>query len=366
MIPKPIVKRSVELRELINQYNYRYYVLDDPSVPDAEYDRLLTELVALEKNYPELVTPDSPAQRVGAKPLDAFGEVKHVIPMLSLANAFNEDEMEVFDRRVRERLNIDVVEYAAETKLDGLAISLLYENGILTRGATRGDGTTGEDVTLNVRTIKAIPLRLMGNYPDFIEVRGEVYMSKQGFSDLNKAQKVKGEKLFANPRNAAAGSLRQLDPHITAQRPLLFFAHGIGQYEKAALPGIHIEILKKLRQWGLPVSPKTKKITGIKQCHEYYQMIGECRASLAYQIDGVVFKVNDLAQQELLGFVSRAPRWAIAYKYPPEEEITKVIDIEVQVGRTGALTPVARLEPVFVGGVTVTNATLHNEDEVRM
>ncbi|MBI4006314.1 MAG: NAD-dependent DNA ligase LigA [Gammaproteobacteria bacterium] len=365
MIPKDIAKRSAELRNLINQHNYRYYVLDDPSIPDAEYDRLLSELAALEKEYPGLVTPDSPTQRVGAKPLDVFSEVKHAVPMLSLANAFDKEDMDAFDRRVRERLNINIVEYAAETKLDGVAISLLFENGVFVQGATRGDGETGEDVTLNLRTIKAIPLRLMGNYPDLLEVRGEVYMSKKGFSDLNKTQKKKGEKLFANPRNAAAGSLRQLDPNITAQRPLLFFAHGVGQHDRTMLPGTHTEILKKLQKWGLPISPETKMVTGIGQCHAYYRMIGERRADLAYEIDGVVFKVNDIAQQELLGFVSRAPRWAIAWKFQPEEEITKVVDIEVQVGRTGALTPVARLEPVFVGGVTVTNATLHNEDEIR-
>ncbi len=365
MIPKDIAKRSAELRELINQHNYRYYVLDDPSVPDSEYDRLLSELVALEKEYPWLVTPDSPTQRVGAKPLDAFGEVKHAVPMLSLANAFDKEDIDAFDRRVRERLNINIVDYAAETKLDGVAISLMFENGLFVRGATRGDGETGEDVTLNLRTIKAIPLRLIGNYPYLLEVRGEVYMSKKGFSDLNKTQKKEGEKLFANPRNAAAGSLRQLDPNITAQRPLLFFAHGVGQHEKTILPGTHTEILKKLQKWGLPISPETKTVTGIGQCHAYYRLIGDRRADLAYEIDGVVFKVNDIAQQESLGFVSRAPRWAIAWKFPPEEEITKVVDIEVQVGRTGALTPVARLEPVFVGGVTVTNATLHNEDEIR-
>ena len=334
-------------------------------VPDAEYDRLMLELIGLENKYPELVTPESPTQRVGSKPLAEFSEVRHVIPMLSLANAFADDEMVAFDKRIREKLSEETIEYAAETKLDGLAISLLYEQGKLVRGATRGDGTTGEDVTLNVKTIRSVPLRLRNNYPHRLEVRGEVYMSRQGFNALNKSQETANGKIFANPRNAAAGSLRQLDPEITAGRPLQFFAYGSGLLEGMTLPERHTDILDQLKDWGLPVSGETRIVTGIDECFAYYHDIGKRRAKLDYDIDGVVFKVNILRQQELLGFVSRAPRWAIAYKFAPEEAITRVIDIEVQVGRTGALTPVARLEPVSVGGVTVTNATLHNEDEIR-
>lgn len=364
MITETVRRRCAELRELIEQHNHRYYVLDDPAVPDAEYDRLMRELTALETEYPALVTPDSPTQRVGAKPLTEFPEVRHITPMLSLANALSEDEMRAFDNRIKEKLEIDTVEYAAETKLDGLAISLQYEQGRLVLGATRGDGATGEDVTLNLRTIKSIPLRLKGKCPAQLEVRGEVYMRKQGFRDLNKAQEQAGQKLFANPRNAAAGSLRQLDPAITAKRSLSFFAHGAGFSGGLKLPDRHTDILEQLKKAGLPVSPETKTVKGLDQCFEYYHSIGQKRAQLPYEIDGVVFKVNSIKQQQMLGFVSRAPRWAIACKYPPEEVLTKVLDIEVQVGRTGALTPVARLEPVFVGGVTVTNATLHNEDEI--
>ena len=366
MTRNTFLKRIAELRELINLHNHRYYVLDEPSIPDAEYDRLMAELIELEKNHPDLITPDSPTQRIGAVPMDAFSEIKHLTPMLSLANAFNEDEMESFDRRVRERLEIDEIEYAAETKLDGLAINLIYKNGVLMSGATRGDGTTGEDVTINVRTIKSIPLRLLGDgLPEQLEVRGEIFMTRQGFNDLNARQKLKNEKIFLNPRNAAAGSLRQLDPHITSERPLTFVTYGTGHYAGAVLPDNHVELLLHLRQWGLPVSPETKKVKGLSGCISYYQTIFQRRAKLEYDIDGVVFKVNHFNQQERLGSVSRAPRWAIAYKFPPEEELTKVIDIELQVGRTGILTPVARLEPVFVGGVTVTNATLHNEDEIK-
>jgi DNA ligase (NAD+) len=364
-LPASIAKRSAEIRERIDEHNYRYYVLDDPSIPDSEYDRLLAELQILERDYPSLVTPDSPTQRVGARPLGDFAEVKHIVPMLSLANAFDKSEMEAFDRRVREALGIKAVEYTAETKLDGLAISLLYEDGVLVRGATRGDSTSGEDVTQNVRTIKAVPLRLKNKSPLRLEVRGEVYMSKHGFRALNKVQEENHGKVFANPRNAAAGSLRQLDPNISAQRPLLFFAHGVGYCEGWILSDSHSDILQQLRHWGLPVSPESRTVTGLEECFEYYRTIAERRDSLPYVIDGVVFKVNSLEQQKKLGFISRAPRWAIAYKFPPDEELTKVIDIEIQVGRTGALTPVARLEPVFVGGVTVTNATLHNEDEIR-
>lgn len=360
-----IVRRIQTLRKSINEHNYRYYALDTPTIPDAEYDRLFKQLEELEKNYPELITTDSPTQRVGNKPLKEFAEVKHELPMLSLNNAFDEDEMRAFDRRVREKLGLELVTYAAEVKLDGLAISLLYEHGALKQAATRGDGYTGEDVTLNARTIKHIPLKLIGNdYPPLLEVRGEVFITKSSFEDLNTKQEKKGEKLFANPRNAAAGSLRQLDPRITAGRPLAFFAYGVGVFNLESVIQTHSEELKRLRQWGLPISPENKVVKGIDGCLAYFSDMAERRMELPYEIDGVVFKVNNIEEQNSLGFVSRAPRWAIAYKFPPSEEMTKVLDIEVQVGRTGALTPVARLEPVFVGGVTVTNATLHNEDEV--
>ena len=361
------VKRHIaELRESINLHNYHYYVLDDPAIPDAGYDRLMRELVRLETAHPELITPESPTQRVGAQPLPEFSDVTHQIPMLSLANAFTAEEVTAFDQRVRDRLDEEDIVYSAETKLDGLAVSVMYDNGKLLQAATRGDGTTGEDVTQNVRTIPIIPLTLIGNdLPERLEVRGEVYMTREGFRKLNENQERRNEKQFANPRNAAAGSLRQLDPRITARRQLTFFAHGVGQYEGTVMPESHIDMLQQLKRWGLPVSPQTKQIHGVQGCLDYYHDIHEIRDNLPYEIDGVVFKVNDFAQQKVLGFVSRAPRWAIAYKFPPEEEITKVIDIEVQVGRTGALTPVARLEPVTVGGVTVTNATLHNEDEIR-
>ena len=365
MTPESIKHHIETLRKEIENHNYHYYVLDDPVITDAEFDQLMQALLALEEKHPELVTPESPTQRVGAKPLSEFPEVRHALPMLSLANAFTTEEMEAFDRRAREKLNIDVIEYAAETKLDGLAISLIYDHGRLARGATRGDGSTGEDVTLNVRTIKAVPLRLRGSYPPRLEVRGEVYISKEGFTALNKAQEENGGKLFANPRNAAAGSLRQLDPVVTATRPLLFFAYGIGDHAGAVLPQQHNDQLQELQEYGLPVSPETRVVTGLDGCREYYQTIGKKRGKLPYEIDGVVFKVNSISQQEHLGFVSRAPRWAIAWKYPPEEVSTRITDIEIQVGRTGALTPVARLEPVAVGGVTVTNATLHNEDEIK-
>ena len=369
MTSQEIINRINELRELINQNNYHYYVLDEPTVPDAEYDRLMHELLSLEKEYPKLVTKDSPTQRVGAKPLDSFSEVRHVVPMLSLNNAFDKEEMIAFDRRVRETLEQDQVQYVGETKFDGLAVSLLYEDGVLTRAATRGDGATGEDVTQNARTIQEIPLRLQSKTtPKLIEVRGEIYMTHQAFDKLNEKQKAKEEKIFVNPRNAAAGSMRQLDSRITADRQLSFFAYSVGQVEEdKSDPRItsHSEMLAQLKALGMPVSPETIVLVGLKACLLYYRAIDKRRSSLEYDIDGVVFKVNNFRQQEIMGFVSRAPRWAIAYKFPPEEELTKVLDIEVQVGRTGALTPVARLEPVFVGGVTVTNATLHNEDEIK-
>ena len=360
-----IEKQVMELRRQLNEYSYRYHVLDDPIVPDAEYDRLLRELAGLEEKYPKLVTQDSPTQRVGESPLSEFAEVRHEVPMLSLDNAFSDEDMLAFDKRVRDRLDVAEIHYAAEVKLDGLAISLLYEQGKLVRAATRGDGATGEDVTSNIRTIKSIPLALRpAGFPARLEARGEVFMTKAGFEELNNRQQAEEEKLFANPRNAAAGSLRQLDPQITAKRPLQFLAHGIGIVDGGELPSSYFDILQSLKTWGLPVSAETERVARIDECIGFYRKIAETRARLPYEIDGVVFKVDDLAQQAELGFVSRAPRWAVACKFPPEEAVTEVLDIEVQVGRTGALTPVARLEPVRVGGVTVTNATLHNVDEV--
>ncbi len=362
----PAVRVS-ELRDQINFHNYRYYVLDDPEIPDAEYDRLLRELQTLEEQHPELITVDSPTQRVGAAPISEFGEVKHSVPMLSLGNAFDDDEVSSFDRRVREGLDTEAeVEYVVEPKLDGLAASLRYENGVLVQAATRGDGVMGEDVTHNVRTIESIPLKLIGNdYPPVLEVRGEIYMPKAGFEKLNERAREKGEKEFANPRNAAAGSLRQLDPRITAERPLAMYCYGVGEVSGGDLPDRHDAILKRLNQWGLRINPEVHTVKGVKGLLDYYAEIGNKRDSLPYEIDGVVYKVNDLEQRDVLGFVSRAPRWAIAHKFPAQEEMTRVLDIEVQVGRTGAITPVARLEPVYVGGVTVSNATLHNEDEVK-
>jgi len=364
--PDSIVRRIEALRREIREHNYRYYVLDDPSVPDAEYDRLMRELEALEAGHPELVTPDSPTQRVGAEPADRFGEVRHAIPMLSLANAFSEDDLNAFYKRIRDRLGTeDDIEFAAEPKLDGLAVSLLYEDGKLVRGATRGDGVTGEDITQNIRTIKTIPLALHGgDWPRVLEVRGEVYMPRKGFEALNARARERGEKTFVNPRNAAAGSLRQLDPRITAERPLAMFCYGVGKVEGAALPDRQSTILERLQDWGLRVCPERDVVTGPAGCLDYYRRIGAQRDRLPYEIDGVVYKVNRLDLQEDLGFVSRAPRWAIAHKFPAQEEITLLRDVEFQVGRTGALTPVARLEPVFVGGVTVSNATLHNMDEI--
>ncbi|MCY3751531.1 MAG: NAD-dependent DNA ligase LigA [Gammaproteobacteria bacterium] len=361
-----VESQIAELRRQLDEHSYRYHVLDDPIIPDAEYDRLYKELVTLEKDHPELVTPDSPTQRVGESPLSEFAEVTHEIPMLSLDNAFSDEEMGAFDKRVRDRLELAEIHYTAEVKLDGLAISLLYGQGKLVRAATRGDGTTGEDVTSNIRTIKSIPLALRSTgYPERLEVRGEVFMTKSGFEELNIRQEEQGEKLFANPRNAAAGSLRQLDPMLTARRPLQFLAHGIGIVEGAALPASHFEVLQTLKTWGLPVSADTERVAGVEECIGFYRRTASRRSQLPHEIDGVVFKVDDLKQQAALGFVTRAPRWAIACKFPPEEAVTEVLDIEVQVGRTGALTPVARLKPVRVGGVTVTNATLHNADEVR-
>ena len=365
--------RILELRAELDQHDYRYYVLDEPSVPDAEYDRLFQELKALEAEHPELVTRDSPTQRVGGAALSAFTQVKHEIPMLSLGNAFDETTMLEFDRRVTEGLDLPTgdlfgggaaVEYSCEPKLDGLAVSLLYLNGELVRGATRGDGTTGEDISVNVRTVRNIPLKLHGSgWPATLEVRGEVFMSKAGFERLNASQLEVGGKTFANPRNAAAGSLRQLDSKITASRPLEFCCYGIGQVT-ADISDTHIGNLQQLQKWGMPISHELKLAKGIQECLDYYRDIGERRSNLPYEIDGVVFKVNSIASQRELGFRAREPRWAIAHKFPAMEELTELLDVEFQVGRTGAVTPVARLKPVKVAGVTVSNATLHNMDEV--
>jgi DNA ligase (NAD+) len=358
--------RAAELRELLDRYNYRYHALDDPEVPDAEYDRLMVELRAIEAEHPDLLTADSPTQRVGAAPVGAFGTVKHRVPMLSLDNAFTEQEVRDFDRRIRERLpETKSIRYAAEPKLDGLAISARYENGSFVQGATRGDGETGEDVTQNLRTIAALPLKLRGtDVPRKLEVRGEVFMPLAGFERFNSEAVARGEKALVNPRNAAAGSLRQLDPRMTAARPLDLFIYGVGHVEGGELPGHHSEVLKSLRRFGFKICPQSRTVESIEGCLEYYAEIGAARAKLPYQIDGVVYKVDDIKLQRRLGFVSRAPRWAIAHKFPAEEALTTVRGIEFQVGRTGALTPVARLEPVFVGGVTVSNATLHNMDEM--
>ena len=366
-VPEDISRRVAELRKEINHHNYLYYVEDAPEIPDAEYDRLLRELQQLEQQYPQLITPDSPTQRVGAEPVKAFGQVKHAIPMLSLDNAFSDEEVREFDRRVRERLGRqEPIEYVAEPKLDGLAISIRYVEGVLVQAATRGDGVTGEDVTHNVRTIAAVPLRLMAEgYPAVLEVRGEVYMPKAGFEKLNRKARERGEKEFANPRNAAAGSLRQLDPRITAERPLAFFCYGLGEVEGGAVAEDHYRTLLKLKQWGIPVSPETKCCHGAEALLDYYREVEQRRNTLPYEIDGVVYKVSRFDRRDILGFVARAPRWAIAHKFPAQEEMTRLLDIEVQVGRTGALTPVARLEPVHVGGVMVSNATLHNEDEIK-
>ncbi len=361
-----VAERIRKLRDEIELHNYRYYVLDAPTIPDAEFDRLFRELQALERAHPELVTPDSPTQRVGGMPASGFAQVRHRVPMLSLNNAFDDADVAAFDRRVSEALGIEDVEYAAEPKFDGLAISLVYEHGVLMQAATRGDGYTGEDVTANVRTIHAVPLRLsIDKPPAVLEVRGEVLMLKRDFEQLNAEQREKGEKAFANPRNAAAGSLRQLDPRITASRKLTFFAYALGAVEGMALPPRHSELLALLERLHFPVTRERQVVRGVKGLLHFYREIGALRDRLPFEIDGVVYKVNDLAAQARLGFVARAPRWAIAHKFPAQEEMTQVLDIDVQVGRTGALTPVARLKPVMVGGVTVTNATLHNEDEIR-
>jgi DNA ligase (NAD+) len=360
-------ERVKALRASIARHDHRYYVMDDPEVPDAEYDRLVRELKELEARHPELVSPDSPTQRVSGAVAESFGTVEHRVPMLSLDNAFAEEDIERFDRRVRERLGTEQpIEYSCEPKLDGLAVTLLYEDGKFVRGATRGDGVHGEDVTANLRTLPTVPLALVGpGVPKLLDARGEVFMSFKGFARMNQLALAKGQKAFVNPRNAAAGSLRQLDPRITASRPLEIYFYGVGTLEGAEPPARHSELLERLRTWGLRVSAETKVATGADGLLAYYRDIGARRAGLEYQIDGVVYKVNSLASQRELGFVARAPRWAIAHKYPAQEELTTVRGVEWQVGRTGALTPVARLDPVFVGGVTVSNATLHNVDELQ-
>ena len=355
-----------QLRETLHYHGVKYYVEDSPEIPDAEYDRLMRELLDIEAQHPELISQDSPSQRVGGAPLSAFESVAHEIPMLSLDNAFDDSELNSFHKRMSDRLPLAQFDaFCCEPKLDGLAVSLLYENGVLVQAATRGDGATGENITENVRTIKAIPLKLYGDgWPARIEVRGEVFMPKAGFEKLNEQALKKGEKVFVNPRNAAAGSLRQLDSKITATRPLSFYAYSVGVVEGATLSKSHYERFLQLKGWGLPMCPETRLVGTLDEVKAYYQDILARRDELGYEIDGVVIKVDDVSLQEQLGFVARAPRWAIAYKFPAQEEITTLNEVEFQVGRTGAITPVAKLEPVFVGGVTVSNATLHNADEI--
>jgi len=373
-VPHDIAARAAALREQIEQANYQYHVLDDPTIPDAEYDRLMRELEALEAQYPALATPDSPTRKVGARATGGFAEVRHAIPMLSLGNAFSEEgdtdrerfhEVAEFERRIEQTLDRRDPVFSVEPKLDGLAISLRYEHGVFVQGATRGDGETGEDVTANLRTVRAIPLRLRGtDWPEVLEVRGEVIMLRKDFEAFNEYARTHDEKTLANPRNGAAGSLRQLDPAITAKRKLSFFAYAVGVVEGGELPPTHSQTLRKLRDWGFPVSPEVSTATGFDGLIRYYRMIGAKRDALPYDIDGVVYKLDDYDGQRAMGFVSRAPRWAIAHKFPAQEQMTRVEAIEIQIGRTGAATPVARLAPVQVAGVTVTNATLHNADQV--
>ncbi|OFQ20850.1 NAD-dependent DNA ligase LigA [Haemophilus parainfluenzae] len=355
------------LRQDLRRYEYEYHVLDNPSIPDAEYDRLFHQLKALEAEHPELIIADSPTQRVGAKPLSGFAQIRHEIPMLSLDNAFSDEEFYAFVKRIEDRLIRlpEPLTFCCEPKLDGLAVSILYVNGVLTQAATRGDGATGEDITANIRTIRNIPLQLlMDNPPARLEVRGEVFMPHEGFERLNQQALEKGEKTFANPRNAAAGSLRQLDPKITSKRPLVLNAYGIGIAEGVDLPNTHYDRLQWLKSIGIPVNPEIRLCNGTDEVLDFYRDIQNKRSALGYDIDGTVLKINDIALQEKLGFISKAPRWAIAYKFPAQEELTRLNDVEFQVGRTGAITPVAKLEPVFVAGVTVSNATLHNGDEI--
>lgn len=362
------------IKEQLRKHNHSYYILDDPSIPDAEYDRLMQQLLTIEAAHPQWVTADSPSQRVGDKPLAGFQQVTHALPMLSLDNAFNGEDLREFDRRVRERLNKssgrpteeDII-YACEPKLDGIAVSLTYKNGLLVTGATRGDGSRGEDITQNMRTLDSVPLRLIGKgWPETLEIRGEVYMPSAGFEALNKSLADKGLKTYVNPRNTAAGSLRQLDSKVTAQRPLELCAYSIGLVSDInTLPTKHFDILHQLQAWGFKINAEMRRVQGIEACLNYYQALASKRTLLAYEIDGIVFKVDQLDQQKSLGFVARAPRWAIAHKFPAQEEMTQLLKVDFQVGRTGAVTPVARLKPVFVGGVTVSNATLHNMDEIR-
>lgn len=363
--PEPVRQRAAQLRRDIEFHNRRYHQMDDPLVSDAEYDQLMQELLALEREHPDLQTADSPTQRVGAPPAATFSEVRHPVPMLSLDNAFSEEDLIDFSRRISQRLGHEDLAFVVEPKLDGLAVSLTYEQGLLVRAATRGDGQTGENITANIRTLAVIPLRLNGHgWPEKFEIRGEVFMPKQGFLELNDRVLAAGEKTFANPRNAAAGSLRQLDPRVTATRPLDFYCYGYGLYPAEQLPETHSEVMSRFSTWGIPTNPELHTVQGVAECFAYYTDLLTRRQDLPYEIDGVVYKLDKLRDRETLGFVARAPRWAIAHKFPAEEATTRVVAIDVQVGRTGALTPVARLEPVSVGGVTVTNATLHNADEV--
>ena len=367
-IPEEVHQHYQRLKSELNQHNHAYYVLDDPSIPDSHYDRLMAELQAIEQQYSQLRTSDSPSQRVGGMALDSFSQVRHEVPMLSLDNAFSDAEMIDFDRRIKDRINLDSSQkltYACEPKLDGVAVSLIYQKGLLIRGATRGDGSIGEDITANVRTIKSIPLSLHGDiFPELLEVRGEIYMPRDGFNHFNKKALESGEKPFVNPRNAAAGSLRQLDSKITATRPLEMCAYSVGQYQGDQKPDSHFAMLNMLGTLGFKINQHIKQVEGIEALEDYYQQLAQLRDKLDYDIDGIVYKVNDFKLQQRLGFVAKAPRWAIARKFPAQEEMTRLLDVEFQVGRTGAVTPVARLEPVFVGGVTVGNATLHNADEI--
>ncbi|WP_424531092.1 NAD-dependent DNA ligase LigA, partial [Shewanella sp.] len=361
----PIQTEMDQLTQAINQHNIRYYVDDAPSIPDAEYDRLMQRLIQLEREYPQLTLPDSPSKRVGGMALQKFDQITHLKPMLSLDNAFEQSDFDAFNKRITDK--VDQVDYVCEPKLDGLAVSITYRNGVLERAATRGDGSVGEDITENVRTIRSIPLKLRGEgFPELVEVRGEVFMPKAAFEALNQRQISKGDKVFVNPRNAAAGSLRQLDSKITASRALGFYAYALGVVEGESQPMqlTHFGQLTQLKQWGLPMSPEVKVCDSVEKVFAYYQDIMTRRSQLDYEIDGVVIKVNDITKQQSLGFVAKAPRWAIAYKFPAQEEMTLLESVDFQVGRTGAVTPVARLKPVFVGGVTVSNATLHNADEI--
>lgn len=366
LTPKKILEEYKNLVAELNQHNHRYYVLDNPSVPDSEYDRQMRKLQDMEVSHPDIATEDSPTQRVGGMALQSFSQIKHGLPMLSLDNAFSDAELQDFERKVKDRLNQTTdIEYVCEPKLDGAAVSILYRDGVLVYGATRGDGNVGEDITANVRTIKSVPLKLQGdNIPHLLEVRGEIYLPKVGFDALNEAARAVGGKSFVNPRNAAAGSLRQLDSKVTASRPLEMCAYSVGQYQAERTPTTHQDMLQALCGWGFKLNDYVETVTGVDACADYYQRLAKRRNKLPYDIDGIVYKVNELALQERLGFVAKAPRWAIARKFPAQEEMTQLLGVEFQVGRTGAITPVARLEPVFVGGVTVSNATLHNRDEI--